>query len=171
MSAVTSALQQIFLLKDLGADALAIVEQACSAHTFDAGQDICREGQASDGLFLLRSGSARVSKSGADADVTVASVPGALEVPLVLQKLAGTGKFDALVALGAVIRGETYHFELVANESGAGVTRVGLDYHIPIANAILTTEDQAQALARQHDKGRDAARVAVEMARLLEAHA
>jgi len=73
-----------------------------------------------------------------------------------------------LVALGCIIRGETYHFELVANESGAGVTRVGLDYHIPIANAILTTEDEAQALARQHDKGRDAARVAIEMARLLE---
>ncbi len=71
MSAVTSALQQIFLLKDLGADALAVVEQACSAHTFDAGQDICREGQASDGLFLLRSGSARVSKSGADTDVVM----------------------------------------------------------------------------------------------------
>ena len=72
------------------------------------------------------------------------------------------------MALGCIIRGETYHFELVANESGAGVTRVGLDYHIPIANAILTTEDEAQALARQHDKGRDAARVAIEMARLLE---
>jgi 6,7-dimethyl-8-ribityllumazine synthase len=73
-----------------------------------------------------------------------------------------------LIALGCIIRGETYHFELVANESGAGVTRVGLDYHIPIANAILTTEDVAQAVARQHDKGRDAARVAVEMALLQE---
>ena len=108
-----------------------------------------------------------------DDDIVHVTVPGALEVPLALQALAQQEEppFQALIALGCIIRGETYHFELVANESGAGVTRVGLDYHIPIANAILTTEDEAQALARQHDKGRDAARVAVEMARLLEAHA
>lgn len=106
-------------------------------------------------------------------DIVHVTVPGALEVPLALQALAQQEDppFQALVALGCIIRGETYHFELVANESGAGVTRVGLDYHIPVANAILTTEDEAQAVARQHDKGRDAARVAVEMARLLEAHA
>ncbi|WP_295856833.1 6,7-dimethyl-8-ribityllumazine synthase [uncultured Xylophilus sp.] len=95
-------------------------------------------------------------------------VPGALEVPNALQALAATGRFDALVALGCIIRGETYHFELVANESGAGVTRVALDHRIPIANAILTTENTEQALARQTDKGRDAARVAVEMALLLQ---
>ncbi len=108
-----------------------------------------------------------------DDDIVHVTVPGALEVPLALQALAQPEDppFQALIALGCIIRGETYHFELVANESGAGVTRVGLDHHIPIANAILTTEDEAQALARQHDKGRDAARVAVEMARLLEAHA
>ena len=76
--------------------------------------------------------------------------------------------FSALIALGCIIRGETYHFELVANESGAGVTRVGMDYHVPIANAILTTENLEQAVARQTEKGRDAARVAVEMAVLLE---
>jgi 6,7-dimethyl-8-ribityllumazine synthase len=95
-------------------------------------------------------------------------VPGALEVPLALQAMAERAEYDALVALGCIIRGETYHFELVANESGAGVTRVGLDYHIPIANAILTTENLEQAVARQHEKGRDAARVAVEMACLLD---
>ena len=95
-------------------------------------------------------------------------VPGALEVPLALQALADMGQFDALVALGCIIRGETYHFELVANESGAGVSRVALDYHIPIANAIITTENLEQAVARQVDKGRDAARVAVEMAHVLE---
>ena len=95
-------------------------------------------------------------------------VPGALEVPLALQAMAERAEYDALIALGCIIRGETYHFELVANESGAGVTRVGLDYHIPIANAILTTENLEQAVARQHDKGRDAARVAVEMATLLD---
>ncbi|HMT17358.1 MAG TPA: 6,7-dimethyl-8-ribityllumazine synthase [Ottowia sp.] len=94
------------------------------------------------------------------------SVPGALEVPLALQWLARRGEFDALIALGCIIRGETYHFELVANESGAGVTRVALDLDIPVANAILTTENLAQAQARQTDKGRDAARVAVEMALL-----
>ncbi|MEI6803544.1 MAG: 6,7-dimethyl-8-ribityllumazine synthase [Burkholderiales bacterium] len=104
----------------------------------------------------------------AEKDVVHVSVPGALEVPLALQALAEKGGYDALVATGCIIRGETYHFELVANESGAGVSRVGLDYHLPIANAILTTEDLPQAVARQVDKGRDAARVAVEMANLLE---
>ncbi len=96
------------------------------------------------------------------------TVPGALEVPLALQALAEQKDWDALIALGCIIRGETYHFELVANESGAGVTRVGLDHALPIANAILTVETEAQAHARAEDKGRDAARVAVEMARLLE---
>lgn len=101
-----------------------------------------------------------------DEDVLHVTVPGALEVPLALQKMAATHQFDALIALGAVIRGETYHFELVSNESGSGITRVGLDTGIPIANAILTTEDDDQALARMHEKGADAARVAVEMANL-----
>ena len=96
------------------------------------------------------------------------TVPGALEVPLALQALAESNDYDALIALGCIIRGETYHFELVANESGAGVTRIALDYQTPIANAILTVETLAQAEARQTDKGRDAARVAVEMANLLE---
>ena len=95
-------------------------------------------------------------------------VPGALEVPLALQALADMGQFDALVALGCIIRGETYHFELVANESGAGVTRVALDSGLPVANAILTTENMTQAIVRQIEKGKDAARVAVEMALLKE---
>ena len=103
----------------------------------------------------------------AEQDITHVQVPGALEVPLALQGLAEHADFDALVALGCIIRGETYHFELVANESGAATTRVGLDYHLPIANAILTTENLEQAVARQTEKGRDAARVAVEMARLM----
>jgi 6,7-dimethyl-8-ribityllumazine synthase len=104
----------------------------------------------------------------AEQDITLIQVPGALEVPLALLAMAEKMKFDALVALGCIIRGETYHFELVANESGAGVTRVGLDFQIPIANAILTTENLEQAMARRTEKGRDAARVAVEMANLLE---
>ena len=95
-------------------------------------------------------------------------VPGALEVPVALQAMAEKNRYDALIALGCIIRGETYHFELVANESGAGVTRVGMDYHVPIANAILTTENLEQAIARQTEKGRDAARVAVEMACVME---
>ena len=102
-----------------------------------------------------------------DKDVDHVMVPGALEVPVALQALAEKGGYDGLVALGCIIRGETYHFELVANESGASVSRVALDYRLPIANAILTTENLEQAVARQTDKGRDAARVAVEMARLL----
>ncbi len=95
-------------------------------------------------------------------------VPGALEVPVALQAMAERNRYDALIALGCIIRGETYHFELVANESGAGVSRVALDYQLPVANAILTTENMEQAIARQTDKGRDAARVAVEMANLLD---
>ncbi|GGH50424.1 6,7-dimethyl-8-ribityllumazine synthase [Comamonas phosphati] len=98
------------------------------------------------------------------------TVPGALEVPVALQALAETDEYDALVALGCIIRGETYHFELVANESGAAVTRLALDYRLPIANAIITTENIEQAIARQVEKGRDAARVAVEMANLLNAY-
>lgn len=101
-----------------------------------------------------------------DEDVLHVTVPGALEIPLALQKMADTEQFDALVAIGAVIRGETYHFELVANESGAGITRVGLDFGIPVANAVLTCDTDEQAEARMADKGADAARVAVEMANL-----
>jgi 6,7-dimethyl-8-ribityllumazine synthase len=96
------------------------------------------------------------------------NVPGALEIPVALQALAEKGGYDALVAIGCVIRGETYHFELVANESAAGVTRVSLDYQLPIANVILTTENEAQAVARQDEKGRDAARVAVETCNVLD---
>jgi len=96
------------------------------------------------------------------------TVPGALEVPIALQAMAEQDDFDALIALGCIIRGETYHFELVSNESGAGVTRVSLDTHTPIANAILTTENVSQAVARQEEKGRDAAQVAIEMALLLQ---
>ena len=101
-------------------------------------------------------------------DIDHVFVPGALEIPVALQALAEKGRYDALVALGCVIRGETYHFELVANESAAGVTRVSLDYQLPVANVILTTENLAQAVARQTEKGVDAARVVVEMANLLD---
>ena len=102
-------------------------------------------------------------------NITHVKVPGALEVPCALQALAESENFDALIALGCIIRGETYHFELVANESGSAVTRLALDYQLPIANAILTVENMEQAQARQDEKGRDAARVAVEMANLLNA--
>ncbi|MES2937856.1 MAG: 6,7-dimethyl-8-ribityllumazine synthase [Pseudomonadota bacterium] len=112
---------------------------------------------------------AELLRLGVDADdIEHLRVPGALEVPVALQALAEKGGYDALIALGCVIRGETYHFELVSNESAAGVTRVALDYQLPIANAVLTTETLEQAVARQDEKGRDAARVAVEMANLLE---
>ena len=104
----------------------------------------------------------------AESDIEHVLVPGALEIPVALQAMADKGRFDALVALGCVIRGETYHFELVANESAAGVTRVSLDYRVPVANVILTTDNMEQAIARQTDKGVDAARVVVEMANLLD---
>jgi 6,7-dimethyl-8-ribityllumazine synthase len=101
-------------------------------------------------------------------DVTRVAVPGALEIPVALKALAEREQHDALVALGCIIRGETYHFELVADESGAGVSRVALDHLVPVANAILTVENEAQAWARADAKGRDAARVAVEMANLMD---
>jgi 6,7-dimethyl-8-ribityllumazine synthase len=117
---------------------------------------------------LLSSCLAELKHKGvADEDILHVTVPGALEIPIALAKMAETEQFDALIALGAVIRGETYHFELVSNESGAGITRVGLDYGMPIANAVLTTENDEQAEARMAEKGADAARVAIEMANLL----
>ena len=118
---------------------------------------------------LAASATAELHALGVPADhITLVKVPGALEVPVALQAMAETDRYDALIALGCIIRGETYHFELVANESGAGVSRVSLDYQLPIANAIITTENMAQAVARQTEKGTDAARVAVEMANLLD---
>ena len=100
------------------------------------------------------------------SNITSMSVPGALEIPLALQKLAATGRFHALIALGAVIRGETYHFEVVSNESAAGISGVALSSGIPIANGILTTNTDEQADARVRQKGRDCAEAAVEMANL-----
>ncbi len=99
-------------------------------------------------------------------DIFVCSVPGALEIPFALSQLARTDEFDALVALGAVIRGETYHFEVVSNESAAGISRVSVDEAIPIANAVLTTDTDEQAIERAAVKGAEAARVAIEMANL-----
>jgi 6,7-dimethyl-8-ribityllumazine synthase len=104
----------------------------------------------------------------APPDITEVSVPGALEIGAALNALADADEHDALIAIGCVIRGETYHFELVANESASAVTRVGIDHGIAIANAILTCDTPAQASARAEEKGRDAARVAVEMANLLD---
>jgi 6,7-dimethyl-8-ribityllumazine synthase len=120
------------------------------------------------GLALLAAASARLKELGViESSITVVSVPGALEAPLALQGLAASGRFDALIAFGAVVRGETYHFELVSNESGAGITQVQLDSGLPVANGILTTDTEEQAHARTAQKGRDCAEAAVEMANLL----
>jgi 6,7-dimethyl-8-ribityllumazine synthase len=105
----------------------------------------------------------------ADTQIAVATVPGALEIPLALQAMAQSERYDALIAIGAVIRGETYHFEVVSNESSRGVLDVSLQTGMPVANAILTTNDDAQAEARVVEKSVEAARVAVEMARLVQA--
>jgi len=120
------------------------------------------------GLAMLKACAARLKELGV-TEVRTLSVPGALEAPLVLQKLANTGSCDALIALGAVIRGETYHFEVVSNESAAGLMQVQLDTGMPVANGILTTDTDAQAEARAAQKGRDCAEVAVEMANLAKA--
>ncbi len=119
------------------------------------------------GAALLDSCLARLTELGvAGEHITVISVPGALEVPLALQKLAGTRKYEAMIALGAVIRGDTLHFEIVSYESASGIAQVQLDSGIPVANGILTTDTGAQAEARVLQKGRDCAEAAVEMVNL-----
>lgn len=121
------------------------------------------------GEGLLSACTAELAKHGVRAsDIRVITVPGALEAPLALQKMANTGRYDALIALGAVIRGETYHFEVVANQSASGIASVALDTGVPVANGILTTDDDDQALTRVSQKGADCARVAIEMANLLK---
>jgi 6,7-dimethyl-8-ribityllumazine synthase len=121
------------------------------------------------GAGLLKSCMDTLQKHGVRADdVCLVTVPGALESPLALQKLAQSGRYDALIALGAVIRGETYHFELVSNESASGITAVQLDFGVPVANGILTTENDEQAAARAAQKGADCALAAIEMANLLK---
>lgn len=104
-----------------------------------------------------------------ERDIMIVTVPGALELGLTLAQMAETLEFDALIALGAVIRGETYHFEIVSNESAAAISRVGLETGIPVINGVLTTENEAQADERASGKGRDCAQVAVEMANLIAA--
>jgi len=120
---------------------------------------------------LMLAGALRAIKEAGvtERDVTVATVPGALETPLALQRLAQSGNFDALVALGAVIRGDTYHFEIVADESARGVAEVQLEFGIPIGNGILTTNTDEQALVRAEAKGYEAAQAALELANLLDA--
>jgi 6,7-dimethyl-8-ribityllumazine synthase len=121
------------------------------------------------GEGLLSSCTAALMKHGvAPSDVIIATVPGALEAPLVLQRMAQSGRYDALIALGAVIRGETYHFEIVSNESSSSISSVQLETGVPIANGILTTENDDQALARMTEKGADCAVAAIEMANLLK---
>ena len=121
------------------------------------------------GEGLLSSCTATLMKHGVPpSNMTITTVPGALEAPLVLQKMAQSARYDALIALGAVIRGETYHFEIVSNESSSGISSVQLETGIPIANGILTTENDDQALARMTEKGADCALAAIEMANLLK---
>ena len=133
---------------------IAIVQARFNAGITDALARACREELVALGV--------------ASADITYLGVPGALEIGVALNALADADEHDALIAIGCVIRGETYHFELVANESASAVTRVAIDHGLAIANAILTCDTVAQAEARVAEKGRDAARVAVEMANLLD---
>jgi len=119
---------------------------------------------------LLEGALRALAEAGADElSITVVTVPGALETSLALQRMAQTGDYDALIALGAVVRGETFHFEIVATESAAGLASVQLEFGIPIGNGILTTDSEEQALARASVKGYEAAMAAVEMANLLDA--
>jgi len=115
---------------------------------------------------LLDSCTAELEKNGV-LNIVMITVPGALEIPLALQKMALTDQFDALVALGAVVRGDTYHFEVVSKESASGITAIQLDTGLPVANGILTTNTNDQALERMSQKGAEAARVAIEMVHML----
>ncbi len=122
------------------------------------------------GAGLLSACKSELLKLGVESnDITIVTVPGALETPLILQHMALSEKYDALIALGAIIRGETYHFEVVSNESARGISEVQLNTGVPVANAVLTTEDDDQAIARMHIKGAEAAQVAVEMYNLVRA--
>jgi len=122
------------------------------------------------GMTELGACLAELAELGVDErDVMVVTVPGALELGVALAQMAETFEFDALIALGAVIRGETYHFEIVSNESASAISRVSLETGIPVANGVLTTEDEEQAQARAVEKGRDSARAAIEMANLVAA--
>jgi len=124
---------------------------------------------AAIGQVLLAGATRALTDMGVEpTDVVSITVPGALELPFALQQMAATESFDALIALGAVIKGDTYHFEVVSNESASGITRVGLDFDIPIGNGVLTTYDEAQAAARADQKGYEAAQAAVELALLAE---
>lgn len=119
---------------------------------------------------LLDACYAELIKLGVKADdITISTVPGALETPLILSHMALSNNYDALIALGAIVRGETYHFEVVANESARGIAEVQLNTGMPISNAVLTTEDDDQALSRMHIKGAEAAQVAIEMVNLVTA--
>src|SRR5512134_4056923 len=121
------------------------------------------------GELLLASAVRGLKESGVpDADITIVTVPGALESPLALQRLAQSGDYDALVALGAVVRGETYHFEIVANESARGVAEIALQFGVPIGNGILTCDTDAQAQSRMATKGYEAVHAALETANLLD---
>ncbi|UJP07259.1 MAG: 6,7-dimethyl-8-ribityllumazine synthase [Nitrosomonas sp.] len=119
------------------------------------------------GEGLLGACTAELKKNGVlDSNILIATVPGALEIPLTLKRMAMSDQFDALIALGAVIRGDTYHFEVVANESARGILMVQLEAEIPVANGVLTTDNEDQAIARMSTKGTESAQVALEMANL-----
>jgi len=149
------AIRRIQASSEAAARSVAIV---CSRFNPDIGK-----GLLAGALRALKE--ARVSED----RITVVTVPGALETPLALQRLAQSERFDALVALGAVIRGDTYHFDIVANESAAGITSVALEFGIPIGNGILTCDNDAQAVARMDAKGFEAAMAALELANLIDA--
>lgn len=122
------------------------------------------------GEGLLEACCAELQKLGvAESDIRVATVPGALEIPLILKTMANSKQYDALIAIGTIIRGETYHFEVVSNESARGITDVQLNSGMPIANAVLTTENRDQAMVRMEVKGVEAAQVAIEMVNLINA--
>ena len=129
---------------------------------------VARFNEAIGEQLLAAAGKTLMARGVREEDIPVVRVPGALELPLALKTLAETRRFDALIALGCVVRGDTYHFEVVSNESAAGIMAVQLSTGIPVANGVLTTDNDAQAFARAEQKGEDCALAAIEMAHLLK---
>jgi len=114
-----------------------------------------------------------LTKAGArEADVVVVRVPGAFEIPLVARRLARSRRFDAVICLGAVIRGETPHFEYISAEASRGIMQAACDFDLPVIFGVLTTDTVQQAIDRsgapEHNRGADAARSAIEMTNLLK---
>jgi len=153
-------------------DVSRVFEGKLEASNLKFGIVVARFNDTITGELLLGATEALVGRGAAEENIDVAWVPGAFELPLVAKKMAQTGRYDAVVCLGAVIRGETAHFDFVSGEASSGIAKVGLDTETPVLFGVLTTETTEQAEQRSGraagNKGAATAVAAIEMANLLE---